>query len=461
MYTDRLAGYAAAFRYEQLPAEAVAAAKVIMLDTLGAMLLGSLPMYAGGRLTAELARSLGDRPEPPPASGHPAPKACTVIAGGFKADAASAALANGVLGYQADVEGGGVCRQHAAAVLVPTVLTLGEREQADGRALIAALAIDYDVAARIDRAAEPGVHFARSFHPSAVFGHFGAAATAGHLLGLDGRRMAHALGLAGLNASGLAVWMQSAAEDPRPYVIGMAAHHGVVAALLAQMGMGGPLGILDDGKYSIYEAFTGAVHLDELTRELGEVFWITRHSGFKPYPCCGGGAIHTAIAALLKIVHENDLSPDDIVEIVDRVTPGQDDPVLLKSHCTEYVLAVAAGRGEIAPDAIVVDYRAEDPCVGELFGRTRLVADEAVAALGPAAATVEVRTRDGRFFRETGVHRPGSPEAPQTPEQLEAKFLRLATTRIGWPAAERVRDLVRRLEELPDAAELVALLSTH
>lgn len=447
MYTERLAEYAAAFRYERLPAEAVAAAKTILLDTLGAMLLGSLPMYAGGRLTAQLARGLGGAPE------------CTVLAGGFKADAASAALANGVLGYQADVEGAGVARQHAAAVLVPTALTLGEREHADGRALIAALAVGYDVAARIDRAAEPGVHFAHSFHPSAVFGHFGAAATAGHLLGLDGGKMANALGLAGLNASGLAVWTQSRAEDPRPYVIGMAAHHGVLGALLAQAGMGGPRGILDDGKYTVYDAFTGAMRLEELTADLGEVYWITRHSGFKPYPCCGGGAIHTAISLVLDLMREHALEPQDIEEIVDRVTPGQEDPVLLKSHSTQYVLAVAAGRGEIAPEAIVVDYTVDDERVGEIFRRTRVVADEAVAALGPAAAMVELRTRDGRVFRATGRHRPGSPEAPQTPGQVATKFFRLATRRISRREAERVRDLVAHLDELADTAELVACLA--
>lgn len=351
-----------------------------------------------------------------------------------------------------------MCRQHAAAVLVPVALTLGEREHADGRALITALAVGYDVAARIDRAAEPGVHYAHSFHPSAVFGHFGAAATAGHLLRLDSKRMTNALGLAGLNASGLAVWLQSASEDSCPYVIGMAAQHGVLAGLLAQMGMGGPVGIADDGKYTIYDAFTGAMHLDELTRDLGQVFWITDHSGFKPYPCCGGYAIHTAIAALLKIVQNNNLRPADIAEIIDRVSPGQDDPVLLQSHCTEYVLAVAAGRGEIAPEAIVVDYRLEDEQVGDLFRRTRMVADESIAALGPAAATVEVHTRDGRVFRETGLNRPGSPQDPLTAEQVEAKFLRLATSRLRRSDAEHVCDVIGRLDELADAAELVALL---
>src|SRR5207247_10541936 len=236
-YTDHLAGYAAAFGYEQLPVEAVAAARIIVLDTLGALLLGSLPKYSASRLTGDLVKNLGGVPE------------CTVIGRGFKTSVANAALANGVMGYAADVEGGGVWRQHAAAVLVPTALTVGEREHADGRTLIASLALGYDIAARIDRACDPETSYPHSFHPSAVFGHFGAAATAGHLLKLDAKQFANALGLAGINAGGLIAWVNDPTEDSRPYVIGMAAHCGVLAAVLAKTGTGGPLGRAEAGRH--------------------------------------------------------------------------------------------------------------------------------------------------------------------------------------------------------------------
>src|SRR5713101_7039000 len=388
-YTDRLAGYAVAFRYEQLPLEAIEAARIIVLDTLGALLLGSLPKYSASRLTGDLAQNLGGVPE------------CTLIGRGFKTSVANAALANGVMGYAADVEGGGIWRQHAAAVLVPTALTVGEREHAGGRTLIAALALGYDIAARIDRACDPETPYPHSFHPSAVFGHFGAAATAGHLLKLDAKQFANALGLAGIKAGGLIAWVNDPTEDSRPYVIGMAAHCGVMAALLAKMGMGGPLGIADAGKYTIYDAFSGTMRLEEVTRDLGKLFWITRHGGFKRYPCCGD--IHTGIDALLKIVTENDLQPTEILEIVHRVHPSRANVIdnnPLKSHCAQYIMAVAAVRREIDTDTIVVDLRQTDPLVRDLSQRTQLVGDPAAEALGVGSAIVEVRTRDGRSFRE-------------------------------------------------------------
>jgi 2-methylcitrate dehydratase PrpD len=476
-YTDRLAGYAAAFRYEQLPVEAIEAARTIVLDTLGALLLGSLPKYSASRLTGDLAKTLGGVPE------------CTVIGRGFKTSVANAALANGVMGYAADIEGGGVWRQHAAAVLVPTALTVGEREHADGRALIAALALGYDVAARIDRACDPGTPYPHAFHPSAVYGHFGAAATAGHLFQLDPEQFVNVLGLAGINAGGLIAWVNDPTEDSRPYVLGMAAHCGVMAALLAQMGMGGPLGIADDGKYTIYNAFSGAMHLEEVTRDLGELFWITRYGGFKRYPCCGD--IHSGIDALLKIVTENDLPPAEIVEIVHRVHPSRAkviDNNPLKSHCAQYIMAVAAVRREIDSDTIVTDLRLTDPLIHDLSRHTRLVGDAANEALGVGSAIVEVRARDGRVFREafrpshlrpeaahaTDLHsrepgmRPsreaveighGAQEKPFTRAELEEKFLRLAAARIRPDHAERLLAMVNRLEELDDTARLMELLA--
>jgi 2-methylcitrate dehydratase PrpD len=444
--TDRLADFAALYAFEQLPAAAVAAAKVIYLDTIGAMLLGAGPQYGASRLTGDLARDLGGAPD------------CTVVGRGFKTNVANAALANGTLGYAADFEGGVIARQHAAAVYVPVALSVGEREHADGRALIAALALGYDVGGRIDRAADPGSPYPHSFHPSAVFGHFGAAATAGHLLGLDQPRFVNALGLAGVNAGGLIAWVNDPTEDSRPYVIGMAAHCGTMAAYLARAGMGGPLGIADDAKYSIYDAFSGAMHPDEVTRGLGEDFLIAQHRGFKRYACCGD--IHSGIDALLAVVRANDLRPAEVAEVVHKVHPSRANVIdnnPLKSHCAQYIMAVAAVKREIPLDAILHDYRESDPDVRALSQRVRLLGHAEVEPVG--AAVVEVRTRDGRSFRQESRRWRGGAEDPMTPQDLHDKFRRLATTRIPRESAERAIGLIDDLEHLDDAGRLMALLA--
>lgn len=449
-YTDRLSGYAAGFRYEDLTAEAIDGAKIVVLDTIGAILAGSLPRFGGSRYTGDLAKALGGVPE------------CTVIGRGFKTNVANAALANGTMGYAADVEGGGLVRQHIAAVLVPVMLSVGERQHADGRTMIAALNLGYDVAGRIDFAADPKTHYPHSFHPSAVFGHFAAAAATGHYLGLDQPQFANALGLAGINAGGLIAWVNDPTEDSRPYVIGMAAHCGVIAALLAQMGMGGPLGIVDKGKYSIYDAFSGEMEprLEEATADLGKEFWITRRHGFKRHACCGD--IHSGIDGLVKIVTENDLGPDDLAGIVHHTHPARAkviDNNPLKSHNAQYVMSVVAVHRLVPPDAIVVDYRETDPRVRSVSQRTTMIGDIADPDLGPGAAIVEVRTRDGRSFTERVPRWRGHQENPLSRAEIEEKFFRFATMRISRGRAERVMAICDDLENLDDGASLMELLS--
>jgi 2-methylcitrate dehydratase PrpD len=448
-YTAQLAAYAAEWTEEKLTPAIVERAREIVLDTLGALLLGAGPEYGAVRRLAELARETGGPPR------------CTAIAQGFRTDVLSALLINGTAGYAADVEGAGVGRQHAAAVLVPTVLTLGEYVGASGRRAIAALALAYDIAARIDDAAATAHSYPHSFHPSAVFGHFGAAVTAGCLLGLDADGFERALGLAGLNAGGLIVWVNDPAEEARPFVIGVAAQAGARAALLAGRGYGGPLGVADPGKYDIYDAFSGECRPERLTAGLGEEFRLLTAGGYKRYPCCGD--IHTGLDALLAILQRHDLPPERIARIVHAVHPERRaviDGNPLRSHCAQYILAVAAVERRITPDVILVDRRATDARVAALAGRVTLIADEAFrSGAAGAPAWVELETTDGATYREAVAHARGARQNPLTPGEIRAKFDAFAGERLGAERAAAVAALVDRLETLPDIGELMAALT--
>jgi 2-methylcitrate dehydratase PrpD len=446
--TAAMTAYAAEFGYDRLSPATVAEAKTIVLDTLGAILLGSAPQYTASWLTGELARQMGGRPE------------CTVIGRSFKASCESAALANGTMGYAADVEGAGAARQHVPAVLVPTALVMGEREHADGRRFLAALALGYEVSCRVSEAARPPHSYPHSFHPSAVFGYFGAAATSGHILGLDQEQFANAIGLAGSNASGLMTWVTDKTENSRPFVIGMAARGGVTSALLAKLGFGGPPAILDDAKYSIYDAYAGEAHPERLLAGLGEEeLWIRRAGGFKRHPCCGD--IHTGIDGLVGILEDERIATDDIARIVHRVKADRF-PVIdgneLKSHCAQYIMAVAAVNRKIGRDDILLDQRA-DPRVETIYRRVTLVGDPKMDPWEASSpAVVELTTTDGRRFTRRVDWPKGNCNNPMTRAELEAKFFELATTRIPRDRAERLMELVYDLENLADVSALAELL---
>jgi 2-methylcitrate dehydratase PrpD len=445
--TARLAEYSAALRYQDLTPKAITVAKDIVLDTLGALFAAWPDRHPVSRLIGDFVAQMGGTPE------------CTVLGRDFKAPAANAALVNGTMGYAADIEGGGLARMHAAANYVPTALVMGERQAIDGKAFIASLALAYDVSGRVSEANRTESSYPHSFHPSAVFTTFGAAAITGVTLGLDASRFINAYGLAGNVASGLIAWVDDPTEHSRSYGIGVAARNGVTAGLLAEMGFGGPRGIFDPMKYNIFDAFSGAMHLEELARDLGSEFYIERADGFKQYPCCGD--IHSGLDALLAILEEHHLDPEEIGEIT-HIVRGDRRPVIdnnpLRSHNAQYIMAVAAVERRIRWDDFLRDRR-EEPEIGDMAKRTRLVGSaELVDSPAAAPAIVEVRTTDGREFRKRVDYRKGDSENPLSPEELEEKFIGLATPAVGDAQGKEIVSVVRRLEELADIRELIDLL---
>jgi 2-methylcitrate dehydratase PrpD len=238
----------------------------------------------------------------------------------------------------------------------------------------------------------------------------------------------------------------------------VAARNGVTAGLLAEMGFGGPRGIFDPMKYNIYDAFSGAMHLEALTRNLGTEFYIERADGFKQYPCCGD--IHSGIDALLMIIGEHDLKPDEISQITHMVKETRR-PVIdnnpLRSHCSQYIMALAAVERQIRWDDFLRDRR-EEPAIGAMGQKTRLVGTPELADSPAAPAIVEVVTTDGLTFRKRVDFAKGRRENPMSQAELEAKFVKLATPAVGEARALQIIATVHRLEELTDIRQLIELM---
>jgi len=377
----------------------------------------------------------------------------------------NAALVNGTMGYAADIEGGGIARMHAAAVFVPTALVMAERQKLDGKTFIASLALAYDVAGRVSEANRTEHAYPHSFHPSAVFGTFGAAAIAGYSLNLDASRFVNDYGLAGNIASGLMAWVDDPTEHSRSYGIGVAARNGVTAGLLAERGFGGPKGIFDPMKYNIFDAFSGTMHPEELTRNLGAEFYIERADGFKQYPCCGD--IHSGIDALLEILNERNLHPNEIAQITHQVKATRR-PVIdnnpLRSHCAQYIMAVAAVEREIRWDDFL-RVRREEPAICAMAQKVRVaefarIRDSPELSNSPAAAPaiVEVKTTSGQTFSKRVDFAKGRSENPFSQAELEAKFVKWAAPVVREARALEIIATVQQLEELTNICELIEMI---
>src|SRR5205085_12156747 len=124
---------------------------------------------------------------------------------------------------------------------IAAVLGAGEIAQANGRDLIVATALAYEVQCRLCDAASLRKHGV----DHVTYGALSACAAACRLLGLDAEKTTHALGIAGVcnvalrqtRAGELSMWKGCAFAN--------AARNGVFAALLASEGMTGPAPIFE------------------------------------------------------------------------------------------------------------------------------------------------------------------------------------------------------------------------
>lgn len=448
--TRTLSRFVAAFGSDRLPDDVRDRTTRLVLDGVGALLAAANPAYSTGRRIAAFVKEQGGAPQ------------ATVVGHGFRTGCAHAALANGTMGYACDFEPHhpeGIL--HPIAVVVPAALAIGERQGSSGRRFLDAVALGCEVEYRVSMALGPAEQYALGFHPSAVCGTFGAAASAGYLLGLDPEAMERAFGLAACQASGLMAWESDPTENARPFQMGMAARNGVTAALLAEAGFGGPAGVFDRG-HTVFGAFSRAPSPERLVAGLGESWDGVMELAVKPHACVS--FLHPALDALLDLVREHDLKPESVEEIRMRFARSglhciDDNP--LKSHCAQYVLAVALARGGIAVPDLFEDRRLGAPEVAELSRRVRVIGDDGeLEAKFPDfyATVIEVDTKGGaRYSRSNDVAR-GYPETPLSATELAAKFSALAGTMADAERVSALAEAVRGLDAAPDLARIAELL---
>jgi 2-methylcitrate dehydratase PrpD len=165
-----------------------------------------------------------------------APSQATMLWDGSKIALEGAAFANAALMHARsldDTHPGST--SHPGAAIIPAVLAVAEARGQTGAEFLTACILGYEIISRVGRPVA-GAVTPRGYRPAMLFGGFGAAAAA-KLLGLDGSKIADALGFAAHLAGGLGqVWQKGSPEWPLQ--LGFAAHKGITAALAAELGAG-------------------------------------------------------------------------------------------------------------------------------------------------------------------------------------------------------------------------------
>jgi 2-methylcitrate dehydratase PrpD len=451
--TSRLAAFIAGFVPVDLPEPVRARAQDACLDGTGAMLAALHPAVTTSVRIGRFAERVGGEGR------------ASLIGRRRRSDPVSAALANGTLGYACDVEPfHPEAILHPIACILPAALAAAEHRGASGSALVAAVALGCEVAYRVSMAVGPVQQYDLGFHPSAVCGTFGATAAAAVLLGLGADATERALGLAACQASGLMAWETDPTENARPFQMGMAARNGVTAALLAADGFGGPRGVFDTG-HTVYKAFSRSCRPELLVEGLGASWRGVTELAFKPYPCVA--FLHPGLDAALAIRSREAIRAEDIAAIRFRFARSGlhcIDGNPLKSHCAQYVLAVALARGGLEIADLFIDRREDDAAVSRLSKIIAVVADtDALEAIFPAryAAVVEIDLKDERRFAERQDIARGYPDAPMSSEELRGKFRRIVAPAIGDAAAREALEAVSALWDSPDLARYAESLRAN
>jgi 2-methylcitrate dehydratase PrpD len=447
--TSTIAEFVAKSRWEDCPAEAVDAARRAILDCLGVMLAGSIEPAA--RIVTAIARAEGGAP------------LATVVGVPLLPRAVWAALANGTAAHALDFDDTNFAMMgHPSAPVLSAALAAGELALADGRTLVHAFLLGFEVETTMAEVMNPP-HYEKGFHATGTLGTMGAAVAAARLLGLDAEQTRTALAIAASQAAGL---KENFGTMTKPFHAGHAARSGVLSALLAREGFSASEQAIEGPQG--YFAVLGAGKRDERALESLGAPWKILKTGVavKPYPSCA--CTHSIIDSALELRRTHNITPGQVAEVtvgVNAAVPR----ILIHSKprngleakfSSEFSAAAALCEGRVGI-ATFRDDKTEDPAIAGLMKRVRMVVDPAIPGdLERHMWTrVTVRLHDGREVAIAPRPVPGHPGTPLSMDQLREKFRDCARTVLPEHRVESVRQMVEGLDGCPDLRSLTAILA--
>ena len=442
--TDLLSAYACRLTYQDLPPEVVHQVKRTLVDTVGCALGGfhAEPSVIARRLASRVTSTMPSR----------------IL--GTKDDSAPdmAGFANGVMARYLDCNdsyfspGGG----HPSD-MIPAILAMASPLGSDGRTVITAITLAYEVFCRLSDEVVAG----DLGWDQGIFSVVGAACGAGKVLGLGRPAMAHALSLAvvpnlplGATRVGeLSMWKGCAAA--------CATRAGIFAAQLAREGMTGPAEAFD-GPRGLWEQAVGQpVALQQLGGG-GEPFRITETS-FKFFP----SQIHTQgpIGLALELHPHVDSSEIAAIRVCTyhsavrsaATDPQKWDPQTRETadHSIPYLVATAFQDGAVTPESFAPE-KIRSPALRQLISKMTIEEESTFTQHFPQELNcwMEVTTTSGQRFTAETAYPKGHQQNPLKDAELDAKFRHLAAGILPEPQCHAALTHLWSLEEAPNLRAL-------
>ena len=448
---EQIADYTLNLRYEDISAEAVELAKVIVFDSIGTG-LGGYQRALGQKATRY-------------AAGMMAGADATLLGSGQRVSLEGATFANGVMVKILGMDDSHRSAGHIASQVVPAVLATAEAYGASGEEMIVAIVAAYDFAVRVGRQVRP-VQRARGLDLKGTLGAISAALAVARCAGLDRETLINCVALAADLSSGTEQYVYEGGPcDTKDLIAGFAARNAVFALRLAESDFYGPRGALD-GEYGFFRAFGDGYEAD-MFADLGEEFAILG-TGFKPH----GGCRHThqAIDAVQAILAQGpvDISAIEKIQLgtyayatrpifrVDPNPPSREVAGLSIRVST----AVALQQGSAWPH----DFTAwDDPEVQRLRNLIDVQIDDDIEADYPQlnGCRLSLTLEDGEVREAYLPNMKGEPEFRMNQDEMRQKFAVLTRDLFSDERVEQIYQLCMRLESISDMGQLMGIFAAE
>jgi 2-methylcitrate dehydratase len=445
---ELLSTYACELTYEALPAEVVHQVKRTLIDTLGCA-IGAFHAEPS-RIARHLAESVTSR--------IPA----RVLGTRHASSPDMAGFANGVMVRYLDCNdsyfspGGG----HPSD-MIPAALAFADPLGCDGRAVITATVLAYEVSSRLSDQVVAGA----LGWDQGIFSVIGAACAAGKVLGLSQEQMRHAIALAVVPNLPLGVTRVGELSMWKGCATASATRAAVFAAQLAQQGMTGPAEPFE-GRRGLWDQAVGKPVTLEKFGGKGEPFRITTTT-FKFFP----SQIHTQGPIGLALELRSQVAVSDITALrihgyraavsSAATEPEKWDPQTRETadHSIPYLVAVAFHDGAVTP-ASFTPKRVRDPALRPLIAKMTIDEDKDFTQRFPQEGNcrMEVTTVSGQRLVAHTAYPKGHQRNPLSDADVEAKFRRLAEAVLAEQQCSTALELLWGVERLPDLQGLFDIL---
>ena len=468
-YTQELSEYAVNLKYEDIPAEVVERAKMILLQTMGASLA------AKGTPIAEKAEKMARE-----ANGG-AGGTTTLWGTGEKLAAVNAALALGTTSDALDWED---CSPtgHPAAGVIPCAWIAAEEKHKSGKDLITAIVAGYEVYQRIAMAVQPSdERWKKKGWGLTSWQIFACILPVSKLYDLDARKINQAIGM-GCECSTLPVaYHATTMSDFYHYEHGYRARDGFMIAKAVEKGIRNNRDALDEPR-----CYTGAICGDDGANGSGDTTirsgeadpsWFTRDLGsrymimetlLKHWPA--NMWVQTPVELVSNMAKEHGFGPKDIEEIV------IDPPIRNRMWAPDEGFTSVTHAQFSAPYVIATMLLHPEP--GAYWYTAEMMKDPEVIALakkvkpGPSPEdspmtgfkqfrngsyplkTITVKLTDGRTFTGKMDCHPGHPANMMSREEFVSRFRIQASPVFSGERLETLIDMICNIENAEDIAEV-------